>query len=103
MSSIRPPVTPWCVRPADVREAEGPHADPRVQHGESQSGRSPHMLLRARQQEGQRLSALSRGRSADADPGGRRPRRSPYPITKDPQVLLKLSLYTEGADFIEGF
>lgn len=47
--------------PAGVREAEGPHADPRVQPGEGQSGWSPHMLLCAHQQEGQHLSALTMG------------------------------------------
>lgn len=34
-----------CVCPSGVREAEGPHADSRVQQGEGQSGWSPDLLL----------------------------------------------------------
>lgn len=54
-------VIAFSVFPAGVREAEGLHADPRVQHGEGQSGWSPHMLLCAHQQEGQHLSAPHQG------------------------------------------
>lgn len=49
------------VFPAGVRETEGPHADPHVQHGEVQSGWMPHMLLCAHQQEGRHLSTLKLG------------------------------------------
>ena len=55
------PMTSLSVCPAGVREVKGPHADPRVQHGEGQSGWSSHMLLCTHQQEGQHLSALTRG------------------------------------------
>lgn len=78
--------------PTDVREVEGPHADPCVQHGEGQSGWSPHMLLCAHQQEGQHLSALTRGfllvkvRGTQAEP---------VPDYKGSQGLVKLSWYIE--------
>ncbi len=55
------PVRALSVCPTGVREVEGPHADPCVQHGEGQSGWSPHVLLRTHQQKGQHLSALTRG------------------------------------------
>lgn len=75
------PVTALSVYPAGVREVEGPHADPCVQHGEGQSGWSPHMLLCTHQQEGQHLNTLTRGVSQCMVT-----KQSLYPITKDPEV-----------------
>lgn len=76
--------------PAGVREAEGPHADPCVQPGEDQSGWSPHMLLCAHQQEGQHLSALTRGSNGHQE--------EPVSDHQGSRGLAKLSLYLE-----EGF
>lgn len=76
--------------PAGVREAEGPHADPRVQPGEGQSGWSPHMLLCAHQQEGQHLSALTMGSNGHQE--------EPVSDHQGSRGLAKLSLYLE-----EGF
>lgn len=67
-------------RPAGVRQIEGPHADPRVQQGEGQSGWSPHLLLCTHQQEGQHLSAHQGASEYMVT------KRSLYLITKDPEV-----------------
>lgn len=76
---------------AGVREIEGPHADPCVQHGEGQSGWSPHMLLCTHQQEGQHLSLLARGVSQCMVT-----KQSLYPIHQASRGLTKLSWYLEG-------
>lgn len=55
------------VFPAGVRETEGLHADPHVQHAEVQSGWMPHMLLCALQQEGRHLSARKPGSNGNQE------------------------------------
>lgn len=88
-STQRPPT----VSPAGVREAEGLHADPGVQRGEGQSWRSPHMLLRAHQQEGQHLNVPAGGGG-----GGRSltDRQEPASVRRASGGSTKPSLFVEG-------
>lgn len=81
------------VSPAGLREAQGLHSDPGVQHGEGQSGRSPHLLLGAHQQEGEHLSAPSGGRGSLADPV--------EPIGQESGTFSRPSLFWDGGQVDE--